>query len=123
MTGMEAGIYHYNLAQHSLTLYRGGDLRADLARAALSHGFISEAPLTIAICACFERTTWGYGHRGEKHVYIEVRHAGQNIYLQVAILGLATVTVGACHDEVVREDLKLDAEYKPLYLMPVGKPA
>jgi SagB-type dehydrogenase family enzyme len=123
VAGMDAGIYHYNAAQHSLTLHLGGDLRADLARAALSQGFISEAPLTIAICASFERTTRGYGRRGERYVHIEAGHAGQNIYLQVAALGLATVAVGAFRDEAVREALKLDAERQPLYLMPVGKPA
>jgi SagB-type dehydrogenase family enzyme len=97
----------------------GVHLRADLARAALSQEFISEAPLVIAICASFGRTTRGYGRRGERYVYIEVGHAGQNIYLQVVALGLATVAIGAFRDEAVREALKMDAECHPLYLKPV----
>jgi SagB-type dehydrogenase family enzyme len=120
---MDAGIYHYNAAQHSLTLHLGGDLRADMARAALSQGFISEAPLTIAICASFERTTRGYGRRDERHVHIEAGHAGQNIYLQATALSLATFAIGAFYDEQVREVLRLDKQIKPLYIMPVGKPA
>jgi SagB-type dehydrogenase family enzyme len=122
VAGIDAGIYHYNAAQHSLTLHRGGDLRADLARAALSQGFISKAPLVIVICASFGRTTRGYGRRGERYVYIEVGHTGQNVYLQAAALGLATVAIGAFRDEAVREVLKLSVECQPLYLMPVGKP-
>jgi nitroreductase len=51
---------------------------------------------------------------------MEVGHAGQNIYLQAVALGLATVAVGAFHDEEVREVLRLDKQYKPLYIMPVG---
>jgi nitroreductase len=52
-----------------------------------------------------------------------VGHAGQNIYLQATTLGLATVAIGAFYDEQVREVLHLDKQYKPLYIMPVGKPA
>jgi len=53
---------------------------------------------------------------------MEVGHAGQNIYLQATALGLATVAIGAFYDEPVREVLRLDKQYKPLYIMPVGRP-
>jgi len=56
-------------------------------------------------------------------VHMEVGHAGQNIYLQAAALGLATVAIGAFDDEPVREVLQLDKQYKPLYIMPIGRPA
>jgi SagB-type dehydrogenase family enzyme len=64
-----------------------------------------------------------YGGRGERYVHMEVGHAGQNIYLQATALGLATVAIGAFDDEQVREVLRLDKQYKPLYIMPVGKPS
>jgi nitroreductase len=54
---------------------------------------------------------------------MEVGHAGQNIHLQAVALGLATVEVGAFRDEEVREVLGLEEQIKPLYIMPVGKPA
>jgi len=54
---------------------------------------------------------------------MEVGHAGQNIYLQATALGLATVVIGAFHDESVRKVLRLDEQLKPLYIMPVGRPA
>jgi SagB-type dehydrogenase family enzyme len=117
------GIYHYNIAHHSLTLHHEGDVRLDLARAALGEEMIYQAPVDIIICALYERTTLHYGSRGERYVHIEVGHAGQNIYLQATALGLATVAIGAFHDEPVREVLRLDKQYKPLYIMPVGKPA
>ena len=116
------GIYHYNIANHSLTLCHKGDVRFELARAALDQEFIYQAPLDIVICALYERTTLRYGNRGERYVHIEVGHAGQNIYLQATALGLATVAIAAFHDEEVRKVLRLDKPYKPLYIMPVGKP-
>ena len=117
------GIYHYNVDSHSLTLHYKGDMRLELARAALSQEFIYEAPVDIVICAVYERTLRRYGARGEKYVHMEVGHAGQNIYLQATALGLATVAIGAFYDEPVREALRLDKQYRPLYIMPVGRPA
>jgi len=121
--GIDGGIYHYNIDRHSLTLHYAGDARLELARAALDQEFIYQAPVNIVICALYERTAMRYGARGERYVHIEVGHAGQNIYLQAAALGLATVAIGAFYDEQVREVLRLDKPYEPLYIMPVGRPA
>jgi SagB-type dehydrogenase family enzyme len=123
VAGIGDGIYHYNIDSHSLTPHFKGDVRQELARAALDQEFIYEAPVDIVICALYERTTRRYGSRGERYVHIEVGHAGQNIYLQATALGLATVAIGAFYDEQVREVLRLDKQYKPLYIMPIGKPA
>jgi len=119
---IEDGIYHYNVDSHSLTRHYAGDVRLDLARAALDEESIYEAPVDIVICALYERTVLHYGRRGERYVHIEVGHAGQNIYLEATALGLATVAIGAFHDEQVREVLRLDKQYRPLYIMPVGRP-
>jgi len=121
--GIDEGIYHYNIDSHSLTQHQKGDARLELARAALGQRFIYQAPVDIVICAEYERTLGRYGSRGERYVHMEVGHAGQNIYLQATALGLATVAVGAFDDEQVREVLRLDKQCKPLYIMPIGKPA
>ncbi len=123
VVGIGEGVYHYDVARHYLVLHRRGDLRLDLARAALAQEFVVEAPVDIVICASFRRTTGGYGSRGERYVHIEVGHAGQDICLQAVALGLATVAVGAFRDEQVRKVLQLGEKYQPLYIMPLGKPA
>ena len=119
---LQAGIYHYEAASHSLSLHKPADLRPDLARATLNQEFIIDAPVDIVICALYHRTSYRYGRRGERYVHIEVGHVGENIHLQAVALGLATVEVGAFHDEEVRTILGLDEQIKPLYIMPVGKP-
>jgi len=121
--GISEGIYHYNVNNHSLTLHHKGDIRFELARVALDEEAISQAPVDIVICAQYERTLNRYGSRGVRYVHIEVGHAGQNIYLQATALGLGTVAIGAFNDEQVGEVLRLDKQLKPLYIMPVGKPA
>lgn len=119
---IEEGIYGYTPGNHSLALHGKGDVRLGLARAALDQEFIYQAPVNIVICAIYSRTQARYGMRGERYIHMEVGHAGQNIYLQATALGLATVAVGAFYDEPVREVLRLDKQYKPLYIMPLGKP-
>ncbi len=119
---LQAGIYHYNLDSHSLSLHLRGDLRRDLAKAALDQGFIIDAPVDIIICALYPRISYTYGRRGERYVHMEVGHVGENIHLQAVALGLATVEVGAFDDEEVRKVLGLEEQIKPLYIMPIGKP-
>ena len=118
---LQAGIYRYEADAHLLSLHKPADLRPDLARAALDQEFIIKAPVVIVICALYDRTFRVYGRRGERYVHIEVGHVGENIHLQALALGLATVEVGAFHDEEVRKVLGVDEQIKPLYIMPVGK--
>lgn len=117
------GIYRYNIDNHSLTLHHEGDARLELARAALGEESIYQAPVDIVICALYERTAMRYGSRAERYVHMEVGHTGQNIYLQATALGLATVAVGAFNDERVGEVLRLEKQIRPLYIMPIGRPA
>jgi len=118
---LEAGIYHYEVDSHSLSLHLQGDFRRDLAQAALDQGFIAGAPIDVVICAIYTRTSYTYGRRGERYVHIEVGHVGENIHLQAVALGLATAEVGAFDDEGVRKILRVEEQIKPLYIMPIGK--
>lgn len=119
---LEAGIYHYEVGSHSLSLHLQGDLRQDSARAALGQKFIAQAPVDIVICALYSRTSYSYGSRSERYICMEAGHVGENIHLQAVALGLATVEVGAFSDDEVRKVLGVKEEIKPLYIMPVGKP-
>ena len=119
--GVRPGVYQYRPEGHSLVRRRDGDLRAELARAALGQAWVREAPLVLVIAAQYERTTRRYGDRGIRYVHIEVGHVGQNIYLQAEALGLGTVAVGAFSDEEVKKVLGIEEE--PLMIMPVGRPA
>ncbi|MCM8803947.1 MAG: SagB/ThcOx family dehydrogenase [Candidatus Omnitrophica bacterium] len=117
--GVPAGLYHYEIDTHSLTLIKEGDLRVELSKAALNQLSVKTAPITIIISAIFERTTNRYGKRGENYVYIEVGHCGQNIHLQAESLGLGTVMIGAFEDEKVKKVLGIKEDV--IYLCPVGR--
>jgi SagB-type dehydrogenase family enzyme len=119
--GLPAGIYRYDCANHELRLETEGDVRQDLARAALGQSMISSAPVTISISGVFERSINKYGERGVRYVFMEAGHAAQNIHLQAVSLNLGTVVIGAFRDDQVKSVLGLQAGESPLLLMPTGK--
>jgi SagB-type dehydrogenase family enzyme len=98
-----------------------GDVRAELASAALRQSFVAEAAVDIVIGAVYERTTHKYGDRGVRYVHMEAGHAAQNIYLEAVALDMGTVTIGAFSDELVMDILDMPESEVPLYIMPVGR--
>lgn len=119
--GLPAGVYRYQPHRHGLVEIAVGDRRTQLAAAALSQSFISEAPVSIVLTAVYARTTAKYGERGIRYVHMEAGHASQNIYLQAAALDLSTVAIGAFSDQKVQKALELPENEQPLYIMPIGK--
>ena len=118
--GLTPGVYRYVSEEHKLVKILEGDVRDELANAALGQPWVRQAPATVFYSAVFSRTTSIYGERGIVYVYIELGHSAQNVYLQVEALGLGTVAVGAFIDDQVRQILDLPDNEEPLYLMPIG---
>lgn len=117
------GVYKYEPRSHTLLLVKRGDYREKLMEAALGQSWVREAPLSIVICAVFERTTSIYGKRGEvRYVPMEAGHAGQNIYLMATALKYGAVVVGAFQDDLVAKTIDAKPEEKPLYIVPIGVP-
>ncbi|MCS7114950.1 MAG: SagB/ThcOx family dehydrogenase [Nitrososphaerota archaeon] len=117
------GVYRYEPHSHSLILVKRGDYRKGLMDAALGQSWVGKAPLSIVICAVFERTTRVYGERGRiRYVPMEAGHAGQNVYLMATALRYGTVVVGAFYDDPVAEMVGARPEEKPLYIIPIGVP-
>ncbi len=116
------GVYRYAPERHTLDLLQSGDLREEVAAAALGQSWIAQAPITILVAAVFSRTTGRYGDRGRQYVHMEMGHAAQNAYLQAEALGLGTTMVGAFRDQALAEAAGLLFEEHPLGLLPVGVP-
>ncbi len=115
------GLFKYIPESHGIKQTMEKDLRKDIAKAALNQMFIADAGMVIVITALFENTTWRYGERGVRYVHNEVGHCAQNIHLEAVALELASVPIGAYHDDELKELLELDQE-EPLYIIPVGFP-
>ena len=121
VSGLESGAYAYDPVKHHLMRVSSGDIRADLAEAALGQQWIAAAPAVLIIAARFDRTTRKYGSRGARYVYIEAGHASQNVYLQSESHNLGTCVVGAFDDVSLRALLGFPQDIDPIAIMPVGK--
>ena len=119
--GIDTGVYRYRLEEHELEKVLDGDLRAELADAALGQDCIRDAAIDIVFTAVYERTTGKYGGRGVRYAQLEAGHAAQNVYLQAVALDLGTVTIGAFTDSDVKAIMNLKGQEDPLYIMPVGR--
>jgi len=119
--GLTQGVYKYKPHQHELVKVRDGNIKDELAAAALGQDCIERGAVAIIFSAVYERTTQKYGERGIRYVHIETGHAAQNIYLQAVSLNLGMVVVGAFKDAEVKKVLSMLDEEHPLYILPVGK--
>lgn len=119
--GLPAGVYNYRPNSHELKKITNGDKRTELSKAALSQAPVKNAAAVIVISAVYERITGKYGKRGIQYTHIETGHAAQNVQLQAVSLELATVVIGAFHEDSVREVLKMSDAEVPLYIIPVGR--
>ena len=118
VTGLKPGLYRYRTDGHALALMKGGDLRSELAIAALGQGSISSAPAVLVLAAVYSRTARRYGERTQRYVHMEAGHIGENVHLQCETIGLGTVMIGAYEDGRVKDLLGIKED--PLYIMPVG---
>lgn len=119
--GLEPGVYRYDPAAHALKKEAEGDRRKALGDACLGQVWMAPAQAMIVFTAVKERTTARYGERGNRYVYMEVGHAGQNVLLEAVALRLGSVIVAAFDDDVVSKALGLPEEEDPLYVLPVGR--
>jgi SagB-type dehydrogenase family enzyme len=117
---LEAGTYHYDPKEHTISRTSEGDIRVELARASLSQMWMATAPVNLMITAEYNRIIVKYSERGVRYALMEAGHIGQNIFLQAEALSLGAGIVGAFHDENVRKVLKIPKEHEPLSIMPVG---
>ena len=121
VTGLEPGVYHYIPCDGAIALLQRGDRRDDLAEAALGQSWMSDAALTLAFAADYQRTTGKYGQRGIQYVHIEAGHAAQNTLLTAVAMNLGAAVVGAFNDRRVATVIDLPKQETPLYLLPVGQ--
>ncbi|MHC4512102.1 MAG: SagB/ThcOx family dehydrogenase [Planctomycetota bacterium] len=119
--GVAAGVYHYDPERHRLIEVCSGDVRKELAAAALGQDCVQLGAVVLVLAAVYERTTRKYGRRGERYVHMDAAHAAQNVCLQAVALGLGTVVIGAFDDRSVRRVLGLPSGERPLVLLPVGR--
>ncbi len=119
--GLAAGVYRYDPKRHEVIMIAKGEIRSQLASAALEQDSVRDGAIDLVFTAVYKRTTRKYGARGIQYVHMEIGHAAQNVCLQATAMGLGAVTIGAFYDDKVSRLLNLPKDEKPLYIISVGR--
>jgi SagB-type dehydrogenase family enzyme len=121
--GLDKGIYHYNIAKHSLEELRTGAFGEKIAHAALEQEMCAEAPAVFVWTTIFNRSKWKYKQRAYRYVYLDAGHVAQNLALSATSIGLGSCQIGALFDDEINSIIGVDGtEESTIYLSVVGHP-
>ena len=122
ITGLEPGVYHYGVKDHSLAQVRAGDLRDEVVSQGLSQQFLGQCNVVLFLTAIFQRMRFKYQDRTYRYGLLEAGHLGQNIYLAATSMGLGACAIGAFMDDEINAMLGVDGEEEAaVYMLAVGK--
>jgi SagB-type dehydrogenase family enzyme len=122
VTGLDAGLYHYDAQEHALARISAG-ASAQQARAyCADQRFVAEAAALFIMTGVFERTMWKYPHpRAYRVVLLDAGHLGQTFCLNATRLGLAPFSTAALKDSLIETDLGIDGVAESvLYVTGIG---
>lgn len=121
--GLKPGIYYYQPIKHGLVLFKEGAAWSEtLCQAAFDQEMVKTSAVTFIWVAIPKRTTWRYGQRGYRYLYLDAGHVGQNLHLAAEAIESGAVMIGAYYDEGVNQILELDGKNAfAIYLASLGK--
>jgi len=121
--GLDQAVYRYLPVEHELLLeFPESDLRGKLLHATFGQAFLAKAAVTFVWTTLPYRMEWRYGLSAHKVIAIDAGHVCQNLYLACEAIGAGTCAVGAYHQELMDQLLRIDGKDEfAIYLAPVGK--
>jgi len=121
LPGLDAGVYHFNPADVSLRLLRGGDFRENLAHATAMEPAVSHAPATIICTGTYWRNAWKYQARTYRHFGWDNGTLLANMLAVSSASGLPAEAVLGFVDAEVNRLLDLETRREvSLCLVPIG---
>ena len=116
---LEAGLYHYSIRNHQLEQIKQGDMRHQIAGAALGQGMCAAGAVVFAWSAVFERCKWKYGQRAYRYIYLDTGHIAENLALAAVSLKLGSCEIGALYDDQVNAIVGIDGINESVICMAV----
>ncbi len=110
-----------NMQPWHFVVVKNDGVKLRLTEAALSRSFIMQAPVVIVVCIDLELARVRYGERGvDLYSKQSTAAACENMFLKATDLGLGVCWVGAFDEKEVKRILKLEENFQPVVLMPIG---
>ncbi|WP_426196698.1 SagB/ThcOx family dehydrogenase [Massilia sp. DWR3-1-1] len=106
--GLRAGLYHYAVEDHSLSLLRPDIVPADLLRHTTSQQMCEDADVMFVVTAVFERALSKYLQRGYRFIMNDAGALLQSLYLSTTATGLRGCAWGGFCDDMVGDFVGAD---------------
>jgi len=120
---LQAGIYHYNVRNHSLELLKQGSFGKTVSDLTLGQDMCGSAGVVFIWTAIFGRSKWKSANRTYRYVYLDAGHIAQNLALAACNLGLGSCQIGSFFDEEMDSLLGIDGTREStIYVTVVGHP-
>ncbi|WP_136602728.1 SagB family peptide dehydrogenase [Salinigranum halophilum] len=121
ISGLDAGVYHFDPETESFDVLRRGDYRGVLATATADYSAVATAPVTFVATSQWWRNAWKYRNRTYRHAFWDSGTILANLLAVAAGLGYESTVVTGFMDDPVTHLLGLDpTDEAPLELIPVG---
>ena len=122
--GIEQGIYHYAIPDHTLELLDEGDFSTDVARAALDQQMCADAAVVFIWTAIFQRSKWKYKQRAYRYIYLDAGHIAENLALAATARDLASCHIAAIYDDEANDIIDVDGtEESTIYMTAIANRA
>jgi SagB-type dehydrogenase family enzyme len=123
VASLPRGLYHYEVATHELSRLQGTESGDRFRDVLTSIGGVTGCAAYVIVASVIERLRWKYGARAYRMALLEAGHAGQQLCLAVAALGLAGCPIQAFLDDELADLLGVDGVSElPLHVVGVGRP-
>ncbi|MFC4912909.1 SagB/ThcOx family dehydrogenase [Actinomadura gamaensis] len=124
VSGIPAGIYHYNSREHSLELLAEGFTADEAAYLCAGQDWAGGAAFLVILVAVIERLRIKYRMpRCYRVSLLNAGHLGQTFALTATALGLGPAQTGAFGDTAIAQRLGIDnTSQTPLYVLAAGHP-
>lgn len=124
VTGIDRGIYHYSVKDHSLELLKRGDFREKCVSLAAGQSWTKNASAFFIMAASVARTAWKYRiPRVYRAFLLDAGHLSQSFLLVSTALGLGAFCIGIIGDVEIERELDLDGVNEiALFAVGVGQP-
>ena len=124
VNGIDPGIYHYSVRDHSLELLKAGDFRDRCVALTAGHSWTKNASALFIMTAVVARTAWKYRvPRVYRAFLLDAGHLSQSFLLVATALGLGAFCIGIIRDNLIEKELNLDGISETvLFVVGVGQP-
>jgi SagB-type dehydrogenase family enzyme len=122
--GIDPGIYHYSVRDHSLELLKAGDFRDSCVALTAGHSWTRDASALFIMTAVVARTAWKYRvPRVYRAFLLDAGHLSQSFLLVATALRLGAFCIGIVRDNLIEKELNLDGISETVvFVVGVGQP-